>query len=211
MAGKFIVFEGIDGTGKTTQVQRVAEALRKKGYTVHTTAEPTSAASGKLLRAFLGGKERSTPWAAASLFLADRINHNTDPEDGIIRHLSDGDIVLCDRYYYSTFAYQGTDTDLQWIFDSHFNCPEVTKPDACVFLTMDIEKCLARIHAGRDASAVEIFENADSLTRIAKRFSDVFDLLKGRENINLIDADGSVEEVTDRILRVILPFPEEEK
>ncbi|MBQ3085807.1 MAG: dTMP kinase [Clostridia bacterium] len=208
MQGKFIVFEGLDGTGKTTQLQCVAQALREKGYTVHTTAEPTGNATGKLLRAFLGGKERSTPWAAASLFLADRINHNTDPDDGIMKHLSDGDIVLCDRYYYSTFAYQGTDTDLNWIFDSHFNCPEVQKPDACVFLTMPIEKCLARIHAGRDASAVEIFENTDSLTRIAKRFADVFTLLKDRETVFEIDADGSIEEITQRILSAIRPILE---
>lgn len=208
MQGKFIVFEGLDGTGKTTQLQCVAQALREKGYTVHTTAEPTGNATGKLLRAFLGGKERSTPWAAASLFLADRINHNTDPDDGIMKHLSDGDIVLCDRYYYSTFAYQGTDTDLTWIFDSHFNCPEVQKPDACVFLTMPIEKCLARIHAGRDASAVEIFENTDSLTRIAKRFADVFTLLKDRETVFEIDADGSIEEITQRILSAIRPILE---
>lgn len=211
MAGKFIVFEGIDGTGKTTQLQCIAEALGKRGYRVHTTAEPTGTATGKLLRAFLGGRERSTPWAAASLFLADRINHNTDPADGIIKHLQDGDIVLCDRYYYSTFAYQGTDTDLQWIFDSHFNCPEVTRPDACIFLTMDIEKCLARIHANRDASAVEIFENTDSLTRIKNRFSDVFALLRDRENICSVDADGTVEEVTDRILTVLLPVLEDNK
>lgn len=209
MAGKFIVFEGIDGTGKTTQLQCVAAALRAKGYTVFTTAEPTGTATGKLLRAFLGGKERSTPWAAASLFLADRINHNTDPEDGIIKHLADGDIVLCDRYYYSTFAYQGTDTDLQWISDSHFNCPEVTRPDVCVFLTMDIEKCLARIHAGRDASAVEIFENTESLTRIRNRFADVFALLKDRDNIVCIDADGTIENVTDRIMTALLPLLEE--
>lgn len=208
MQGKFIVFEGLDGTGKTTQLQCVAQALREKGYAVHTTAEPTGNATGKLLRAFLGGKERSTPWAAASLFLADRINHNTDPDDGIMKHLSDGDIVLCDRYYYSTFAYQGTDTDLNWIFDSHFNCPEVQKPDACVFLTMPIEKCLARIHAGRDASAVEIFENTDSLTRIAKRFADVFTLLKDRETVFEIDADGSIEEITQRILSAIRPILE---
>ena len=208
MQGKFIVFEGLDGTGKTTQLQCVAQALREKGYTVHTTAEPTGNATGKLLRAFLGGKERSTPWAAASLFLADRINHNTDPDDGIMKHLSDGDIVLCDRYYYSTFAYQGMDTDLTWIFDSHFNCPDVQKPDACVFLTMPIEKCLARIHAGRDASAVEIFENTDSLTRIAKRFADVFTLLKDRETVFEIDADGSIEEITQRILSAIRPILE---
>lgn len=208
MTGKFIVFEGIDGTGKTTQLQCVAEVLRKKGYSVFTTAEPTGTATGKLLRAFLGGRERSTPWAAASLFLADRINHNTDPEDGIIRHLSDGDIVLCDRYYYSTFAYQGTDTDLAWISDSHFNCPEVTKPDACVFLTMDIEKCLARIHANRDASAVEIFENTESLTRIRNRFADVFELLKDRDNIVSINADGTIEEVTDRIMTALTPILE---
>ncbi len=209
MQGKFIVIEGLDGTGKTTQLQCVAQALREKGYTVHTTAEPTGSATGKLLRAFLGGRERSTPWAAASLFLADRINHNTDPDDGIIKHLSDGDIVLCDRYYYSTFAYQGTDTDLSWISDSHFNCPEVTKPDACVFLTMPIEKCLARIHAGRDADAVEIFENTDSLTRIAKRFSDVFALLKDRDTVFEIDADGTIERVTERILTAITPILED--
>ena len=203
MTGKFIVIEGLDGTGKTTQIALVAERLRAEGYHVHVTAEPTKAAVGRHIREVLGGRAQASPWELACLFLADRIGHNNDPADGLQKHLADGDIILCDRYYYSTFAYQGTDTDLDWAMQAHFNCPEVAKPDLCIFLTMSPEACLERIHAGRDAAALEIFENTASLTRIGKRFADVFAKLRARENVVQLDAAGTIPEVTEKILCAI--------
>ncbi len=195
---KFIVVEGLDGTGKTTQIKILAEYIKAKGRTVEITAEPTAHPTGKLIRRILSGEVKTTPWSLAALFLSDRIVHNK-ADDGIERMLSDGKTVISDRYYYSTFAYQGHETDLDWAMDMHFNCPEVRKPDLVLFLTMSPEKCVERIRANRPDEAIEIYENVESLTKISRQFDTVFEKLKDRENIVYIDADGTIEEVSQRL------------
>ncbi len=195
---KFIVVEGLDGTGKTTQIKILAEHIKAKGRAVEITAEPTAHPTGKLIRRILSGEVKTTPWSLAALFLSDRIVHNK-ADDGIERMLSDGKTVISDRYYYSTFAYQGHETDLNWAMDMHFNCPEVRKPDLVLFLTMAPEKCVERIRANRPDEAIEIYENVESLTKISRQFGTVFEKLKDRENIVYIDADGTIEEVSRRL------------
>ena len=197
--GKFIVFEGLDGTGKTTQIKRLARYLEESGEKVFVTAEPTEFPSGRLIRRVLSGEVASTPWATAALFLADRIRHCADPENGIAGHLAAGETVITDRYYFSTFAYQGYETDLDWAMEMHYGCPELLRPDLVLFLTMSPEKCMERITAGRPAEAIEIYENTAALTKISAQFDRVFDLLRDREHIVYIDADGTRDEVAERI------------
>ncbi len=196
---KFIVVEGLDGTGKTTQIKILAEYIKNKGREVEITAEPTAHPTGKLIRRILSGEVPTTPWSLASLFLSDRIIHNISPENGIEKMLSEGKTVVSDRYYYSTFAYQGHETDLKWTMDMHFNCPEVRRPDLVLFLTMSPEKCVERIRANRPDEAIEIYENTESLTKISRQFDAVFDMLRDKENIVYIDADGTIEEVSQRL------------
>lgn len=203
--GKFIVIEGLDGTGKTTQIRRLAQSLEAQGETVFVTAEPTDFPSGKLIRRVLSGEVPSSPWSTAALFLADRIRHCADPENGIAAHLAKGETVITDRYYFSTFAYQGYETDLDWTMRMHYDCPELIRPDLVLFLTMSAEKCMARITASRPAEAIEIYENTEALAKISRQFDRVFDRLKDREKVVYIDADGTVEEVAERV-RAALPI-----
>ena len=97
--GKFIVFEGIDGAGKTTQINRLAERLRAEGRRVLVTAEPTVSVTGGLLRDALGGISSRTAGEMAAMFVLDRIFHNVNPVNGIEKMLTDGIDVICDRYY----------------------------------------------------------------------------------------------------------------
>ena len=115
---KFIVIEGVDGAGKTTQIKKLAESLKNIGKKVYITSEPTCKAQfhkptavGETIGEVLLGNIEMTPSGMAALFLADRILHNTDAEIGIKAALERGEWVICDRYYYSSFAYQGKDTD----------------------------------------------------------------------------------------------------
>ncbi len=149
----------------------------------------------------LSGEVPSTPWALSALFLADRIIHNTDKDTGIEKMLADGKTVISDRYYYSTFAYQGHETDLSYVMDMHFSCPEIRRPDLVLFLTMPAEKCIERIKANRPDQAIEIYENTESLTRISRQFDTVFEKLGDKEKIVYIDADGTIEEVSERLFR----------
>ena len=201
--GKFIVFEGLDGTGKSTQLQLLASYLREKGETVFTDAEPSALPTGRLLRRMLSGEVPSSPWALAALFLADRINQNTDPENGIIKHLEAGETVILDRYYHSTFAYQGYETDMAWTMDIHDRCPEVTKPDLVLFLTMDPQKCVDRIRKNRADQALEIYETAERLTFVKNQFDRVFELRKEKDRVAFIDADGQIEEVAKRVAEAV--------
>ena len=104
MNGKFIVIEGLDGSGKTTQLTALAQNLRALGYAVAETAEPTASTTGGLARDALSGFTPRTGAEIAALFMADRVAHNVNPINGIGKLLSEGRVVLCDRYYYSSLA-----------------------------------------------------------------------------------------------------------
>ncbi len=204
---KFIVIEGVDGAGKTTQIKKLAENLEALGKKVYLTCEPTCksplhapSAVGALIGEVLLGKKEMTASGMAALFLADRILHNTDPEIGIAAALGRGEYVICDRYYYSSFAYQGKDTDLDWVIRQNLDCPDIRTPDMCIFLDLEPEKAKER----RDtrAAAVEIFERPEvKASSIRDTFFSVFGMLD--DNIKIISADGTVDEVAERILEKV--------
>lgn len=199
--GKFIVFEGIDGAGKTTQLDLLEKRLREEGRKVFRTAEPTDSPIGKMLREALGGKQKRTAGEMAAMFLLDRVSHNVDPTDGIRKKLSEGYDVLCDRYYYSSLAYQGSETDAKWVRDMNLNCPEILRPDLCIFLDLTPEESMRRIEKHR--TSVEIYENRERLESVRKKFFAVFETLKDSENIRVVDASGSVESIHEAICKLV--------
>lgn len=196
----FIVFEGLDGSGKGTQISILAKRLESEGAKLAITAEPTQFATGGLVRDALGGLTRRTQSELAGLFLADRIAHCSNPVSGIGALLKDGCTVICDRYYYSSFAYQGMDTDLKWVMDSNLNCPDIIKPDVCVFLDVPPEECDRRIAAGR--ASREIFEQIETIRRIREKYMEVFRLLP-EHNIKIVSAIGTPEEITERVYAAV--------
>ena len=108
--------------------------------------------------------------------------------------------MFCDRYYYSSFAYQGIDADLDWVMDMNLNCSEIIKPDLCIFLDADIESCDERIEQNRMDR--EIYENKETQRRIRKRFFEVFERLRNAENIKIVDASRSIPEVSADIIKI---------
>jgi len=201
MNAKFIVVEGLDGSGKSTQIKRLVEALRRMGRSVAETAEPTPTAIGGLVRDALAGYPVRRPEEIAALFMADRVAHNTDPVRGIQKMLSDGKDVVCDRYYYSSLAYQGSVTDPEWVARINLDCPEIRKPDLCVFLDLDYAACCRRME--RDRSFREIYETEEILNAVRKRYFDAFERLKDRDNIVIVDAGRTVDEVAADILAAV--------
>ena len=198
--GRFIVFEGIDGAGKTTQIELLAKHLRAEGRSVYCTAEPTESVSGGLLRDALAGVTRRTVCEMAAMFVFDRINHNVNPVNGIQKMLADGFDVICDRYYYSSMAYQGSGTDPEWVSNMNLNCPEIMRPDVCIFLDLTPEQSMARINRGR--ATQEIYENEEKLTQVRNQFYRVFEQLRERDNIQIVDAYRSVEEIHTDIVNL---------
>lgn len=196
--GLFIVFEGIDGAGKTTQIELLKKALSQRGRRVYCTAEPTESVTGGLLREALCGIHKRTAGELAAMFVTDRIFHNVNPVNGIEKMLSDGIDVICDRYYYSSLAYQGSETDYEWVRSMNLNCPEIRRPDLCVFLDLTPEQSMERINKGRVTQ--EIYENAERLESVRQKFYAVFESLKERENIAVVNAYATVEQVHQSIL-----------
>ena len=204
MAGKFIVFEGLDGSGKSTQIRCLEQRLRDMGRRVDVTAEPTVSALGGLVRDALSGFTPRSGGEIAALFMADRVQHNVNPVWGIQKMLASGFDVICDRYYYSSMAYQGTVTDPDWVERINLDCPEIRRPDLCVFLDVDYERCRRRMEEGR--AFLEIYENEASMIATRRRYYAVFEELKERDRIAVIDADRPVEEVAEDVFRAVLPL-----
>ena len=199
--GRFIVFEGLDGAGKTTQIELLAKKLRADGRRVYQTAEPTESVSGGLLRDALAGVSKRTTCEMAALFVLDRIFHNVNPVNGIEKMLADGYDVICDRYYYSSMAYQGSDTDPVWVRDANLNCPEIRRPDVCIFLDLTPAQSMERINRGR--ATQEIYENEEKLTAVRNQFYRVFEELRDCDNIRVVDAYRSIEEIHEEIVSLL--------
>lgn len=203
--GAFIVIEGLDGSGKGTQFARCQTLLEQYGR-LYTTAEPTASAVGGMLRDVLGGITKKNAYEQAALFLADRISHCTNEANGIEKYLSSGINVLCDRYYYSTFAYQGTSCDMNWLINAHYGCEGIIKPDLCIFLDVSPATCFSRV--SKDRLHIEIFEQAQTLQKVRDKFALAFEKINDKENIVIINADRTIEEVAADIKEVVTRFME---
>ena len=113
--GNFIAFEGIDGSGKSTQIGLLAERLKKEGIRCYTTMEPTNGPIGSLIRQVMTGRIRMDNKAIAGLFAADRLDHLLNEVDGIAAKMEGGMTVLADRYYFSSYAYHSVDMPMEWV------------------------------------------------------------------------------------------------
>ena len=199
--GCFIVFEGIDGAGKSTQAKILAKKLISLGKRVYMTAEPTDMPSGKALREVLGGKIKKSDSEIALMFTLDRVAHNIDKENGIERMLDEGAFIICDRYYYSSLAYQGSTVDYSWVRALNVACPAIRHPDLCIFLDLTPKQSMQRISQGRETT--EIYESEEILSRVRNSFMRVIEDMSPIDTIKVVDASGSVEEIADNIFRCV--------
>ena len=157
----FIAFEGIDGAGKSTQIQRLAAHLRDRGHQVVTTREPTGGPWGQKIRA-AAQRQRMSPEDELAAFIADRREHVSQV---IGPALAAGQTVLCDRYYFSTVAYQGArGLDPAAILAAHDFAPE---PDLLLVFDLPPEVGLERV---RSRGAADLFEEAGELARVREIF-----------------------------------------
>jgi dTMP kinase len=188
--GVFIVFEGIDGSGKSSCMDAVASEIRKKRNVIRT-AEPTKGSIGMLLRS----SKDMTPESEALLFVADRAQHTQE----INKWLSEGNVVLCDRYYASTLAYQSAKlgeraVDLTWL--KKMNYKVITDPDITLLFDIDPKIGLERIESRGSKSK---FEQLAYLKKVRKRYLRV---AKERGFV-VIDASRTEKEVLEDVMRHI--------
>ncbi|NLI93649.1 MAG: dTMP kinase [Peptococcaceae bacterium] len=199
--GKFIVFEGIDGSGISTQTGRLRSYLETEHQIKAILAkEPSEGPVGTLIRQVLSGRMQGiNDSSLALLFAADRIDHNNNK---IIPVLEKGDYVICDRYLWSTYAYQGRKNDDSWLKEIN---KYAYRPDLTIFIRVRPETSLQRITGSRFQT--EIFEKLDILQQV---FDNYLKLCKewvaaGQEVIE-IDGEREPEIVENEIRSVVEHF-----
>ncbi len=198
--GKFIVLEGIDGSGKSTQCELLCAKLAEK-YSVHKTFQPTKDEIGSLLRKYLIGEYEADNLVLATLFASDRLNHLLK-KDGLLERYNRSEIIVCDRNYFSSFAYQGTEDD--FVIEINRKAREILKPDLHIFIDVDVKTALKRINENRDST--EIFENEQKLTSVYNNYIKYFKKLENEENIIFIDGNRSLEEISNEIFQKVSDF-----
>ena len=165
---RFIVIEGLDGAGTTTQMKAVAEAFDQSGVHCHATFEPTSSPLGNLVRSILRKELVTTPLALAMLFAADREDHLHHPINGIVEKMAKGTVVISDRYLFSSLAYQSVECGYERV--SALN--DFPIPRFVVYLDTPVEDCLARIESRNDGK--ELFEKQEFLARVRDNYELIF-------------------------------------
>ena len=193
----FIVFEGIDGSGTSTQIKKLIESNPEKYF---ATSEPTKGEIGRFLRRMLGGEFSVDEKTNAFLFAADRCEHIYG-KDGIIEHINNGQIAISDRYFFSSLAYQSVScgNDIPEFVNSKFPLPEYL-----FFFEIDPEISLSRVDARNEKK--EIYEKIDTQKKIANKYSEVI-LKAEKENPDMkvihIDATKSIDEIASTINTIL--------
>ena len=193
--GKFIVFEGIDGSGKSSHARLLKERLEAAGHRVWLTCEPTEGEAGSLLRRCLTGGADLPEQAIAGLFMTDRLDHILHPTKGILAHLEQGEIVLCDRYYFSSFAYNSLFAPMDWIIEINRVARETLRPDLTLFLDIPPESFASRM-TGRGER--ERYEKIETLTRVRENYLKAFAALPD-ERVARVDNARPIEVAAEEV------------
>lgn len=201
--GKFIVFEGIDGSGKSTQIQFLVDRLSAAGIPCETTAEPSEGPIGVMIRQILTGERKMDNKVIATLFAADRLDHILNEENGMLAQIEKGITVICDRYYFSSYAYNGVDMPMEWVIAANSQSSKLLKPTVNVFIDLDPDTALERIAKNRQHT--ELFEKKSRLEKVKENYYEVFEKMKD-ETIVIIDGNQTPEAMAEEIWQKIKEY-----
>lgn len=199
--GKFIVFEGIDGSGKSTQVKLLTERLKEEQQAVYQTFEPTNSPIGSLIRNMLYGRIQGDEKTMAALYLADRLDHIQNDTNGMLKYLEAGNHVVSDRYYFSSYAYHVPYVSMDWVVDANSECAELLRPDLILFIDISTEMSLDRLQKGR--AVLDKYENFERISRVRKNYYEAIERFGNKENIVIIDGERGLEDVAENIWKVV--------
>lgn len=180
--GKFVVLEGLDGAGKSTQAGEIIRQFRARGAgRICATFEPTQFLVGGLVRRRLLGEWQSTPECLQLLFAADRADHL---EKEILPLLQKGVSVVGDRYFLSSIAYGAIDCDPDWLAQVNRN---FLAPDLTIYLDVPPAVCVDRIAA--NGRSIELFEKTGALERVAANYRNA--IARFRDEMEIVSVDGN--------------------
>ncbi len=197
--GKFIVFEGLDGSGQSTQAAKLLEYFNEKKQTfrfgrvgAHLTKEPTSGIIGGLIRGQLSFDWKSSQECLQLLFAADRSYHL---EKEIMPLLKKGVTVICDRYFFSSCAFGALELDQEWLLKVNEN---FLSPDLIFLLEVPPEICVDRIKRSR--FAINLFEKEEILRKVWTQYQK---LARKNKNTYIINGERSIDEIFEDIKQIV--------
>jgi len=193
-SGKFIVVEGLDGSGKSAQVDLVIDYLKQKDKEVIVTKEPTvESEAGRKVKQALRGEIVVEPLELQKLYVQDRKEHL---QNKVIPALKNGKFVVSSRYSFSTFAYgysDGLDTDLLIKLNEEFLLPDLT-----IIVDVNPESCIERIEGRGEPK--ELFEKKEKLTRVNDFYKKIPEMF---ENVFVVNGEKAIPEVFEEIKKII--------
>ena len=207
--GYFITFEGIDGSGKSTQISLLKQHMEQCGHRCFLTAEPSTGPIGVMIRQCLSGRMKADEKTIAALFAADRLDHLLNDTDGICSKINDGTHVICDRYILSSYAYQSVRVPFEWVKQLNSAAADTLRPDCHIFIDIEPEAAIERM--AKERFHTELFETKERLTEVRNRYLELIGQLKGEENIIVIDGNQTIEQISDDIWKNVSHKINEEK
>jgi dTMP kinase len=200
-----VVLEGLDGAGTTTQARRLVDSLTVRGKPAHLTREPSDGPVGRLLREMLVGKHAPAGGGSITqdtfslLFAADRMDHlQREVEPELVR----GSLVVSDRWYHSSLAYQGTGAERAWIRELN---RRARRPELTILLRVRPEVAAERrLAAGRTQ---ELFEDLAMQRKVAAGYDAVVDELRvAGERIEVLDGEQPLDAIATQIAALVEPL-----
>jgi len=194
----FIVLEGLDGSGTTTQLELLESRFKDGGKSGFFTCEPTAGKIGRIIREILTGTMEADPFTLAYLFAADRNHHLTDRADGILFHLDRGETAVTDRYFFSSLAYQSLGCGYDFVRRLNESFP---LPEHCIFIDVPVDLCQERISA---RNGREIFDHEQTQEKILSLYMRALDDFgsKGMK-IHIIDGTMEKEKIAEKIWKTL--------
>jgi dTMP kinase len=194
----FYVLEGLDGSGTTTQLQLLENKLKHKHIPYYSTFEPTNHPIGKMIRSVLTAREKVEHKTLSLLFAADRHEHLYHPEEGIISRTNKGQFVICDRYLFSSLAYQSGHCGFEEVLKINNTFP---LPEHLFFLDVPFEICQKRMSVRNEA---DIFEHISLQKEILMWYEKALNHFNGTQmHIHRIDGSLSKEEINEKIWSIL--------
>ncbi len=189
----FVVLEGLDGAGTTTQMRLLCERLEREGRVHDGSYEPTDGPVGRLIRQVLARKVDALPLTVALLFAADRNQHVNGP-DGIVARVARGELVVSDRYLFSSLAYQSIACGFRRVLELNEDFP---LPELLVFLDTPVAVSQARLDR---RSSRELYDESGFQARVREGYLQAFEHFEGSGmRVLVLDGDRAPEEIHEAI------------
>jgi dTMP kinase len=193
----FIALEGIDGSGKSTQVKLLSDKLKKEGFKIYTTFEPTDSPIGSVIKNIFRHRIEADHRTIAGLYVADRLDHLLNKTNGILKKMEEGYTVVTDRYYFSSYAYQGTHMSMDWVIQANSLSAELLRPDLTIFIDVQPEVSMQRLSEGRDM--IQLYESLENLHNVRSKYLEAFDKLKNEEKVFITDGNRPVDAIANDV------------